>query len=59
MDSVKSLFYVRGIMRQTGLKESITLIARNIHEAVLYASTIADHIEFEREVPLGKIGNGH
>jgi hypothetical protein len=50
----QKMFYVRGVIRKTGLKESIAVIARNVHEAILQASTFADQVEFEREVALGK-----
>ncbi len=48
------MFYVRGVVRKTGLKESIAVIARNVNDAIFQASTFADQVEFEREVELGK-----
>jgi hypothetical protein len=50
----QKMFYIRGVVRKTGLKESIAVIARNVNEAILQASTFADQVEFERELKLGK-----
>ena len=50
----QKMFYIRGVIRKTGLKESIAVIARTVNEAILQASTFADQVEFERELKLGK-----
>ena len=48
------MFYLQGVIRKTGLKDSIAVIANTVNEAIFQASTFADNVVFERELELGK-----
>jgi hypothetical protein len=47
------MFYLIGVMRKTGLKEQIAVIATDHNDGILQASTFADDVVVEREEQLG------